>query len=169
MRDDAMRSSRLFGQMFAVRGEFLDELADRGRRLPVGLYRCDGLFSGYVCHETDGVAHREPLPRVATVPSAQWRIRPLSPFRTRDVRAGYNRLVRQARGRLENQAWNTILWTRGFGALPRFADDMILEWLKTNRPLKEGFPAGLFTWLALRRIRRWCRPSDDELLPVRVR
>jgi hypothetical protein len=124
MRRGAMQSSKLFGQMFAVRQSCLDDLSTRGRRLPIGLYRCDGLFVGFICWETDGVAHERAMPRIATVPEAEWRIRPISWFGCKDIKAGFNRLVRQGRGRLENQSWNPILWTQGFGALPRFADDM---------------------------------------------
>ena len=46
MRREAIQNSKLFGQMFAVRQSCLDELSLRERRLPIGLYRCDGLFGG---------------------------------------------------------------------------------------------------------------------------
>jgi len=168
MRRDAIQSSKLFGQMFALKQSCLDELAMRGRRLPIGLYRCDGLFVGFICWETDGVAHERPMPRVATIAEAEWRIRPISWYRWNDARAGFNRLVRQARGRLENQSWNPILWTQGFGALPRFADEMILDWLRTSRPKRESLPDRFFTWLALRRIRRWRRPDEAALVPHKI-
>jgi len=168
MRRGAIQSSKLFGQMFALRQSGLDELARRGRRLPIGLYRCDGLFAGFICWETDGVAHERAMPRVATIPQAEWRIRPISWFRWKDIKAGFNRLVRQGRGRLENQSWNPILWTQGFGALPRFADDMILQWLRTDRPRKERLPDRFFTWLALRRVKRWRRPDEAALLPRKI-
>jgi hypothetical protein len=46
-----------------------------------------------------------------------------------DAEAGFNRLIRLAWGRLENQSRNPNLWTQGFGALPWFADEMIWDWL----------------------------------------
>ena len=168
MIEAAAKSGRLFGQLFAIRKNFLDELVARERKLPIGLYRGDGLFSGFLCWETDGVAHERPMPRIANIPEARWRIRPISWFKWKDIKAGFNRLVRQGRGRLENQAWNPILWTQGFGALPRYADDMILEWLKTNRPAKEPIPARFFTMLALRRVRRWRRPDEETLRPRQI-
>ena len=168
MRLEAVQTSKLFGQMFALRHRDLDELTKRERRLPIGLYRCEGLFVGFICWETEGIAHERAMPRIATIPEAEWRIWPISWFRWKDVKAGFNRLVRQGRGRLENQSWNPILWTQGFGALPRFADDMILEWLKTSRPQKERFPDWFFTWLALRRVRRWRRPDETALIPHKI-
>jgi hypothetical protein len=168
MREDTRESGKLFGQMFAVRQSCLDAISRLGRRLPIGLYRCDGLFAGFICWETDGIAHEWAMPRIATIPEAQWRVRPISWFRPKDISAGFNRLVRQGRGRMENQAWNPILWTRGFGALPRFAEDMILEWLKTNRPKKEPRLDQFFTWLALQRVKRWRRPDEAGLLPRKI-
>jgi len=156
------------GQVFAVRHELLSDLVKRGRRLPVGLYRGDGLLIGYINYETNGVAHRSPQQRIATIFSARWYIRPLSPFNLHDYKRWYNRLVRQAQGRLENQAWNTIIWTKGFDALPRFGNEMILIWLKTHRPSKEPFPNWIFVWLALRRVHRWHQPMDVDLLPIKV-
>jgi hypothetical protein len=168
-QDGAQLDSRLFGQMFAVKAQCLDELRRRGRRLPIGLYRGDGLFAGFLCRETNGVAHEAPINRVLTVPGAQWRIRPVSLFRAPDVRRGLERLVRQARGRLENQAWNPILWQGGgFGALPRFADDMILDWLKTHTPAAQTGLKRLFTRIALHRIRTARRPTELELVPRMV-
>jgi glycosyltransferase involved in cell wall biosynthesis len=168
MRQSAMRESKLFGQMFAVRNTFLDQLATLGRRIPIGLYRCDGLFSGFMCYETNGVAHRMPVQRVMTVPSAEWTIREISTLSRRDLTRGFNRLVRQARGRLENQAWNTIIWEQGFGALPKFADEMLLQWLENAKPKSEPLPDQIFSWLALQQVRRWRRPSEEALRPIQV-
>lgn len=156
------------GQVFAVRCAFLNDLVKRGRRIPVGLYRGDGLLIGYINFETNGVAHRTPQQRITTIFSAGWYIRPLSPLSLYDYKRWYNRLIRQAQGRLENQAWNTIIWTEGFDALPRFGNEMILTWLKTHRPRKEPFPNWIFMWLALRRVHRWHHPIDVDLLPRRV-
>jgi glycosyltransferase involved in cell wall biosynthesis len=168
MRRAALQTSRLFGQMFALRQSCLDEIALRGRRLPIGLYRCDGLLVGFICWETNGIAHERQEPRIATIPEAEWRIRPISWFRWKDIKAGFDRLVRQGRGRLENQAWNPILWTQGFAALPRFADDMILEWLKTNHRKREPFPDRIFTGLALWQVKRWSRPGEAALRPHKI-
>ena len=38
-------------------------------------------------------------------------------------------MVRQARGRLENEAIKKIIYRYGYGGLPTFADDMIADWL----------------------------------------
>ena len=66
MRRGAMQSSKLFGQMFAVRQSCLDDLSTRGRRLPIGLYRCDGLFVGFI-HIAHAAFHFG-CPRLAFAP-----------------------------------------------------------------------------------------------------
>ena len=168
MRQSTLEGAKLFGQMFAVRADFLDALVRLGRQIPIGVYRCDGLFAGYIEHETDGVAHPTPVRRVMNVPEATWRTRPISYFSPRDLKKGFDRLVRQQRGRLENQAWNTILWSRGFGALPRFAELMILEWLQRNNPRPTVLKDRIFMWQALKQIRNWRQPSEQDLQPVLV-
>ena len=105
---------------------------------------------------------------MAAVPGAWWRIRPLSAFDWRDILAGFNRLVRQAHGRLENQAWNAIIWQCGFSALPKFADEMIKSWLRTARPKRERFLDRFFTYIAIRKIRKSKLPSEQDLRPLKV-
>lgn len=165
MRKLAERAPRLFGQMFAIRGSVIENFVARNRRLPVGLYRGDGLLSGFMVHETNGVAHSDPAPRLATVSEAQWGVKSLSPFDISDIRAAFNRRVRQSRGRLENLAWNSIIWDQGFGALPANADDMILEWLSQHDLPAVGLTERIFRSIALQRIRNSRRPDEASLTP----
>ena len=167
LREAAFKGGGI-GQFFVVRRELLDELVARGRRIPVGLYRGDGLLAGFIDHETNEGIHREPMRRVGFTPAAEYSIRPLSPFSWHDIKVYYNRLVRQARGRLENQAWNSIIWSLGFDALPRFGDELILAWLKDNSPRDEGPVNNFFIRQALKRIRKWQRPREEDLMPVLI-
>jgi hypothetical protein len=163
LREVALRNGGI-GQFFATRRELLDDLVFRRRQIPVGLYRGDGLLTGFIVHESNGRIHREPKERIACTPSVEYSIRPLSPFRLRDVKVYYNRLIRQARGRIENQAWNSIIWEHGFDALPRFGDELILTWLKNHSPRREGLLGNLWIWLALRRVRTWKKPAEEQLI-----
>lgn len=169
MRIQARTAPKLYGQMFAVRGPAIERLAAMDRRLPIGLYRGDGLLSGFIMHETDGVMHGEPAPRILTIPEAGWSIKSLSPFNLDDIKTAFNRRVRQSRGRLENLAWNAIIWNKGFGALPAHADDMILDWLSRNR-LPAASPIELFfRHLALRAVRNSHRPDEASLVPTSLK
>jgi hypothetical protein len=168
MQRYAESEPRLFGQMFALRGTVVDRLAAIGRKLPIGLYRGDGLLSGFIVHETDGVMHADAARRLATVPQAGWNIKPLSPFRPNDIKTAFDRRVRQSRGRLESLAWNSIIWSQGFGALPAYADDMILGWLSRNRLPAAGAVEGFFRYLALRSIKKSTRPAEASLMPQQL-
>jgi hypothetical protein len=165
MRLQAKIAPKLYGQMFAVRGPAIDRLAAMNRRLPVGLYRGDGLLSGFIVHETDGVMHADPAPRILTIPQAGWHIKSLSPFSLEDIQTAFNRRVRQSRGRLENLAWNSIIWSQGFDALPLHADDMILGWLAQNRLPAAGPVERIFRQIALRAAKNSVRPDDASLTP----
>ncbi len=167
MRAVAFKSGGI-GQFFAVRRELLEELVARGRHIPIGLYRGDGLLSAFIVHETNDGIHREPMRRVGFTPAAEYSIRPLSPFSWHDIKVYYNRLVRQARGRVENQAWNSVIWSRGFDALPRFGDELILTWLKDNSPRDEGPLGHFFIRQALKHIRKWHKPREEDLIPVLI-
>ena len=166
-REVAFKSGGI-GQFFAVRRELLEELVARGRQIPVGLYRGDGLLTGFIVHETNDGIHREPMRHVGFTPAAEYSIRPLSPFSWHDIKVYYNRLVRQAQGRVENQAWNSVIWSRGFDALPRFGDELILTWLKDNSPRDEGPLGNFFIRQALKHIRKWQKPREEDLMPVLI-
>lgn len=167
MRKASCASPKLFGQMFVVRSDVLDEIARRGRKLPVSLYRGENLFVGFICFETDGTAHEKPIDRIATAPGAYWTIEPISYFHPRDVRVGFNRMIRQERGKLEARAWNNIIWRKGLGfsALPQYADEMILDWMKIEPLPKAGIEERIFRGLAINKIKSWKRPDPADLIP----
>jgi hypothetical protein len=168
MRAQAEVGPRLFGQMFALTAPFLKRLTDLGRRLPIDLYRGDGLLTGYICYETDGISHEIPiLERLATVKGAGWKIDPLSLFSLNDVRLFFRRRIRQSRGKLENLAWNSVIWTHGFAALPFNANDMIEQWIVHHNLPKVGLTERFFRHFALRAALCANRPSEGgyELKP----
>lgn len=168
-RDTMLKNGGGMSQFVVVTRKLLDDLVRRGRKIPIGLYRGDGVLSGYIVHETNGKIHREPRQeRVGCTLSVEYSISPLSPFNWHDIKIYYNRLVRQARGRIENQAWNSIIWSHGFDALPRFADELILQWLKDHAPRKEGPVGRFFIWQALRRARKWKKPGEEDLVAVLI-
>ena len=96
---------------------------------------------------------------------AGWSIKSLSPFKLDDFRTAFNRRVRQSRGRLESLSWNSIIWEHGFGALPVYADDMILQWLAKHELPAAGLTERIFRAIALQKIRTSRRPDEASLMP----
>lgn len=159
----------MHGQFFCLKPEFVRRMVDQGIRLPVGLYRGDGLLGSMAAHDLDAVGQPWVDGRLIGVADAQFAIDALSPFRPRDLRRQFRRKIRQMRGKLENAAIKKVIYARGYAALPASADDLIRDFLAEH----PGPPVSLldqpFMRLALRQLRRSTRPDPETLLPHRVR
>lgn len=156
------------GQFNCMTAAFVQRLQASGVRLPVGLYRGDGLLGSIAAHDLDPVKGTWNNSRVIGVVDAVFMIQSLSPFRLRDLRRHFNRKVRQMRGLLENAAIRTIAHERGFEALPAHADDMIRDYLASSPAPAISSLDRPFMALALRRHRRATSPDLPSLEPRRV-
>lgn len=130
----------LRGQLYALRGSFVDRMVESGIRLPIGTYRGDGLLGTMAAFDLDPLHQPWTNHRLITVPNARFATTPLSPFRVRDIRRQFRRKIRQTRGKMQNAAIKGIVHSIGFSGLPEHAADL------PNYP----------------------RPAPDSLLPVRV-
>ena len=156
------------GQFYCMTAPLVRRMGEGGIRLPVGLYRGDGLLGTIAAHDLDPVGGTWENSRVIGVEGAVFLIQPLSPFRLRDLRRFFNRKVRQMRGLLENAAIRTVAHARGFAALPANADDMIRDHL-ANQPMPALAALDRpFMALALRHHRRAVPPGPEQLEPCRV-
>jgi hypothetical protein len=93
----------------------------------------------------------------------------LSVLRWRDVRRQFRRKVRQMRGRVENAAVKRLVHERGYPALPRFADDMIADYLLEHDAPMVPVQDRLFMALALRQHLAARRPDEASLQIVCIR
>ncbi len=156
---------QLHGQLHAFRPAFLDRLTQHGVRLPVGLYRGDGLLGSMACHALDpGTAWDNH--RIRGAAEATYEIPLLSPFEPADIARQFRRTVRQMRGRLENAAISSIIYEHGYAALPAYADDMIAAWLAGGGKPVASLAMRPFMTLALRQHARAGRPDQKALSPV---
>lgn len=157
---------RLHGQLHAFRPAFLDRLTHAGLRLPIGLYRGDGLLGSMACHDLAPAENAWDSHRIKGAVEAVYEIPRLSPLRPRDVMRQWRRKLRQMRGMLENAALQRIIYAKGFEALPEFADEMIRDWLAAGYRAEVSVADRPFMALALRRIARSVRPDAAQLRPV---
>lgn len=161
LRAAMLRDPGLHGSLFALRDGFLDRVVAQGLRLPLGLYRGDGLLGSFVLHDLDASGGGWRTERLALVPEATWSAPSLRPWRGRDWRRLWRRLIQQARGRLQWAALREDIYPHGFAALPEDADARVLRWVaaepaaRTPRPWRDPFAA-----LALSEMRR-PRPVAD--------
>jgi hypothetical protein len=92
------RGGILRGQFFALRPAFVERMVAAGIRLPVGLYRGDGLLGSMAAHDLDPPRKPWENGRVIGVAEGEFDIDALSPFRLRDLRRLFARKIRQIRG-----------------------------------------------------------------------
>jgi glycosyltransferase involved in cell wall biosynthesis len=156
---------RLHGQLHAFRPSFLDRLTAAGLRLPVGLYRGDGLLGSMACHDLDALQNPWENFRIKGTVEAVYRIPRLSPFRPGDIARQFRRKIRQMRGRMENAALSAIIYRHGFAALPATANEMIAAWLASGGSVPVSRSERPFMHLALQAVRRTDFPPAADLEP----
>ncbi len=166
MRAEMMVNPGLHGSLFALRGDFVARMAETGFRLPVGLYRGDGLIGSAVMHNLDALGVPWTKDFIAVAPSATWAFRPLSPWNSADRQRQWNRLLRQGRGELEDMAIKRIIYEGNYAALPEFASALVRYLVKEDRPqlmasLKRR-PLGV---LAVRDAFRANDPGPEDIVP----
>jgi hypothetical protein len=101
-----------------MRRSFVEKLVAARLRLPFAFYWVDGLLGSMAAHDLDALGKSWENRRVIVVSNALFEITPLSIFRLTDVQRQYRREVRQALGRVQNEAIKSIVYTKGYGALP---------------------------------------------------
>ncbi len=162
------KGGRLHGQLHAFRPDFLARMVAQDLRLPVGLYRGDGLLGSMACHNLDALGEPWDNHRIAGAGAAVYMIPPLSPWRASDLKRQFRRMVRQMRGRLENAAIKSIIYKTGYAGLPANADDMIEAWLASEGAPRTSLADRPFMALALRQHAQARRPPSAGLEPVLV-
>ena len=160
------RGGRLHGQLHAFSPGFAGRIAEAGIKLPIGLYRGDGLLCAMACNDLDPRSNRWDGHRVVGAPDATYEIDRLSPLRPGDVRRQFRRKVRQMHGLMENAALRQAEAAAGYGGLPRFADDLIAAWLAGGGRPRASAADLPFMALALRQHRSARRPADRDLAPT---
>jgi hypothetical protein len=161
-------SGKLQGALHALRPEFIDRMVGQGISLPIGLYRGDGLLGSMAAHDLDPIGTQWDTSRIVGVAEATFEVPSLSIFVPSDLRRQFRRKVRQMRGHLENAAIKTVIYQRGFIALPAYADEMIAAYLDQHGVPPTPLPDQPFMRLALRQHRAARRAAAADLAPQRV-
>ncbi|HET7751001.1 MAG TPA: hypothetical protein VFK81_16550 [Terriglobales bacterium] len=170
MRRSAQQGAAGHGNLHALRGEVCRQLRERGFRLPLGVYWTDGIVLGVVCFGLDPVRNEWDQSRILAHLQATWWFRPLAWWRLRDLWAHGKRMMRQARGRLENLAIREHLHLQRNPAesLPRTASELVQRWLEASpsraRRIFLRQPLCFFAARNLRRPRDWSQTA----LPPRL-
>jgi len=104
LREQKPIEGEIHGNLYVVRGATMRTLRERGFHLPLGIYRTDPLLGAAINFSLDPAANAWDPSRIRVCPEATWRFTPLSMWKLRDLRTHWQRVKRQAQGRLENLA-----------------------------------------------------------------
>lgn len=159
---------RLSGGMYAMRPDFLDAMVARGIRLPLALYRGDGLLNSMVCHNLDAMGELWDSSRVPSLEDATFAIQVLSPFSPRDIKRQYWRKIRQMRGTIENAAIKSIIYERGYEGLPDDADAMVRDHVAIHGAPPTAAIDRVFLTMAIRHAAAAKPFEPADLVPHRV-
>ena len=115
---DFLRQRGLHGNLYALRGSFVELLHARSVRMPLNLEGDDGLVGALAkwdllpdCNEADDQ-------RIVPCEDAGFEFESLSPLRPRDWQVFWTRAIRYGRRRYEFELLNPELKRRGVSALP---------------------------------------------------
>jgi len=169
-----LRKGGLHGSLYAVRGSFMEQLRTTGFRLPLGLYRTDGVLGAAMCFALDPAKNEWDTERIFVHPKATWKIRPLSWTSAADIRSHLKKMMRQAQGVLENLAVreHLAIQKRAAQNLPQTNVELVRSWMgeHTMRAMKTFLsnPLCLVAAWKLRRPRDRSDVSQPPLLITHV-
>ena len=171
LRENMIINTGFHGNFCCIKGDTLGQMRDEKIRLPVGLYRTDGLMGALLCFGLDPGRHAWEDFRIHVHPTASWQIDPARWWRPQDVLAHLKRTFRQTRGKLENAAFADHLANRRCApaALPDTAQAMVLEWV--SRCPEDVARLAQGSWLmkpALAALRSASLPPAASLAPMLV-
>lgn len=122
------------GNLCCIKGEVIRQLRHRNINLPFGLYRVDSLMGALLSFGLDPVRSNWDHHRILVHSDASWKTDPRYWWRLSDLSAQVRRILRQARGTLENAAVKNLFVVLKIQPeqLPATARSLVLQWLEEN-------------------------------------
>jgi glycosyltransferase involved in cell wall biosynthesis len=144
------RDHGLFGDLYALRSDFLVRMKAEGIRLPDDLIGDDGLIAALA--KTDlGNESQWDDERVVVCEDAGFLCEPINPLRWRSLRLQYRRMFNYSTRHLQNRMISKIMRGEGAKMLPRQMRELYAAELPTLRP-RASLPEYWFDRVALRRM-----------------
>jgi glycosyltransferase involved in cell wall biosynthesis len=153
------RNGVLAGNLYALRGRFVQEVRDAGVRLPVGLIGEDLLVSQLVLSALGQGTAAGAAGRMIFCPDAEFSFRSLSPLQAGDWRIYARRKWRYTLRALQLEMLMHVLARGGIEAMPRHVEELYREAPLPSRLRWDGVdtPLRLLAVLGIRRHRHAAR------------
>lgn len=149
-RERLIREHGLFGDLYALRGGFLERMKAQGIRLPLDLIGDDGLI-GAIAKTDLGPEYCWDEARVRPCPDAGFLCEPIAPYSPASLRLHYRRLVNYSVRHFQNRIVSAIMAETGPVGLPERLALLYPAWLPRFAPRPRAW---WFDRLALRRMAR---------------
>lgn len=168
LRAQMLSGGGFHGNMNAIGSSAMGRLKACGFRLPLGLYRTDSLIGSVLSFDLNPERGWEPK-RIAVVADATWDVPGIGALTFRNVISQLKRMLRQARGHVENRAAREHLAIRLLApeTLPRTSEELMLDWVASQpeqaRALFRRSPLSYYAVRKLRPDRDW---SLADALPI---
>ncbi|MEO8483785.1 MAG: hypothetical protein ABI634_16360 [Acidobacteriota bacterium] len=134
MRARMLSEPQIYGSLYALRGDTVRALRHAAFRMPIGMYRVDGLLSSVVALNLSPPLAQWSYDRIAIAPDATWSRRPDALTSRGGVRTHLKRLVSQAFGVLEAQAFKEFLVVMKvpLASLPATDRQLVIAWMRRH-------------------------------------
>ncbi|MGC3961848.1 MAG: glycosyltransferase [Rhodocyclaceae bacterium] len=146
------RDRELAGNLYALRGDFVQRIRRAGIRMPIGLVGEDSLVGAFAKFDLLPVPGRWDDTRVRPVPEAGFAFDSINPTVPGDVSLYWRRRIRYSVRRYQFLALREVFLAKGFTAMPSRVEDLATLADTAPRLAWRGADT-LFDWLALRRMR----------------
>lgn len=132
-REKMLREGGLQGNLHVLGIPAMTRLRSSGFRLPLGLYRTDSTINAVLNFNFVPAEHQWDVSRVAVVADASWDVHGVTQVNSANILSKLKRMVRQARGLLENRAVRQHLAVRRLSpeSLPETVHELVNQWLHT--------------------------------------
>ncbi|MBB4642010.1 glycosyltransferase family 2 protein [Rhizorhapis suberifaciens] len=149
---EILRSERgLFGDLYAVRGDFLRRMRDKKIRLPDDLIGDDGLIAALAATDLQDEAHWD-RERVVPADGAGFYCEPVNVLNLRTWRMQYRRMINYSVRHFQNRIISSIMRGPGPEALPGQLRPLYPAYLPSFN-VRRSVDVAWFDFLALRRMR----------------
>jgi glycosyltransferase involved in cell wall biosynthesis len=153
------RDGGLFGDLYALRGDFVRLIRQAGHRLPVDLVGDDGLVAAWAATGL-GKDENWDRQRLAHADDAGFYCEPVNLFSPRTLRIQYKRMIAYAVRHFQGRIVSRIMGDTGPSGLPERLGSLYADWLPTFSS-RSGPVNAVFDRLALRRMAK-ARDAEQE-------
>lgn len=140
------------GNLYALRGTFVERIVTQGIKMPIGVIGEDSLVGAMLKWDLRGDV-RWDNDRVATVPAACFEFNSMSILNWMEWRKYFRRRVRYSLRGLQNRMLGKAIQPEGFASLPTHVDELYLRY-RDSVQFRWHHAKSVFDWFALRYVRK---------------